>query len=186
MIPMQRAAEYSAQHPVTGLCVFFWSIVSAWHHVPGLRLQLFSAARIMYIVWFSFLHVVLTDILAQTFICTAVRLMQLSSSMMAGPPRQRQGQTESGSAMILNRVPEEEQFTESLRSMPKDKPFSISFAFPEAVQTWHKEVMDEFWQHLEKTTGAHMSIKTNIAKTDAHKFSQLYFWQNTLVRNCVD
>ena len=95
--------------------------------------------------------------------------------MMAGPPQQRQGQTESGSAMILNRVPEEEQFTEALRSMPKDKPFSISFAFLEAVQTWAKEVVDEFWQHLEKTTGAHMSIKTNIANTDAHKFSQLYF-----------
>ena len=56
--------------------------------------------------------------------------------------------------MILNRVPEEEQFTESLRSMPKDKPFSISFAFPEAIQTWHEEVMDEFWHHLEQTTGA--------------------------------
>ena len=63
-------------------------------------------------------------------------------------------QTESGSAMILNRVPEEEQFTESLRSMPKDKPFSISSAFPEAIQTWHEEVMDEFWHHLEQTTGA--------------------------------
>ena len=56
--------------------------------------------------------------------------------------------------MILNRVPEEEQFTESLRSMPKDKPFSISFAFPEALQTWHEQVMDEFWHHLEQTTGA--------------------------------
>ena len=64
----------------------------------------------------------------------------------------------SGAAMILNRVPEEAQFIEALRSIPNYKSFSISFAFPEPSQVWHTVVMDEFWQHLEETTGARVSF----------------------------
>ena len=51
-------------------------------------------------------------------------------------------------------LPEEGQLIKALRSIPKDKSFSISFAFPEPIQAWHTAVMDEFWQHLEETTGA--------------------------------
>ena len=65
----------------------------------------------------------------------------------------------SGAAMILHRVPEEAQFIEALRSIPKDKSFSISFAFPEPIQ-WHTAVMDEFWQHLEETTGARVTFSS--------------------------
>ena len=64
----------------------------------------------------------------------------------------------SGAAMILNRVPEEAQFIEALRSIPNYKSFSISFAFPEPSQVWHTVVMDEFWQHLEETTGARVTL----------------------------
>ena len=51
-----------------------------------------------------------------------------------------------------------EQLTESLRSMPKDKPFSISFALPGAMQTSQEEIVEELRQHLEQTTGSKIHV----------------------------